>query len=100
MNISDSFDVNFDDIRTIDFYVEIDDDTCTRMFDAPVIHITCNPYAETFSVNIPGITTTYIRSAEEPAANSALSTNNSDINEDDVDEFNRLFEAYKNITED
>lgn len=100
MNISDSFGVDYDDIRTIDFYIEIDDDTCTRMFDAPEIHIACNPYAETFSVSIPGIFTTDTRTVEEPAATSALSTSNSDINEDDVDEFNRLFEAYKNIFED
>lgn len=100
MNISDSFGIDYDDIRTIDFYVEIDDDGCTRMFDAPEIHISCNPYAETFSVSIPGVTASNSSLVEEPTTTIASSTNDSDINEDDVNEFNRLFEAYKNISED
>lgn len=100
MNISDSFGIDYDDIRSIDFYVEIDDDSCTRMFDAPEVHISCNPYAETFSVSIPGVVASNSSLVEEPTTTIASSTNDSDINEDDVNEFNRLFEAYKNISED
>ena len=99
--VSDDFGVAYDDITSIALSIELNDSECYGLFETPIMHIECDTDSEEFSVNIPGVGSYGMAQANKPSSNinlsAVLGNRSDDIDQSDIDEFNRLFEAYKGI---
>ena len=103
LTVSEDFGEDYEDITSIDLSIELDDDSCNGLYETPVLHIKCDTDEESFSINIPGVGS-YGCSTEPTQTDNNLSNilKNSDgaVEQQEIDSFNKLFEAYKDMLDE